>query len=157
MKLDAKIEYLTVPAVITGNHAELLATNGRRLCATAVLTSRIGELEPDVHQTVMWRAWCRGLSRWKGQIRQTRELLDDDWKRKTMNWATRSTRRIEEQPPYKGRRPRIYPCCYSDWEEAISRLIHQIRSTRTYQNLCGWGRWATFAVNNARKRKGAHA
>jgi hypothetical protein len=29
MKLDAKIEYLTVPAVITGNHAELLATNGR--------------------------------------------------------------------------------------------------------------------------------
>lgn len=157
MKFVPRIEYLTVPVVITGDHADLLAKDGKRLCARAALLDRIGELEPDALPTVLWQAWCRGLFHWKARIRKSKQLQNDAWERKVANWKSRSTRRITEQPPYKGLRPRIHLCHYADWEEAIGRMLHQIRSKSFYQQLRAWSRWATFAVNNARKRTGAQA
>ncbi len=155
MKYVPRIEYLTVPVVVTGEHADLLAKDGKRLCARAILLDRIGELDSEAMHTVLWRAWCRGLSFWNGHIRRVKLLGRDDWQRKIQNWAAGATRRISQQPPYKGTRPRIHLCHYADWDEAINRMLHQIRTKRFYQQLSGWGRWATFAVNNARKRTGA--
>jgi len=155
MRFVPRIEYLAVPAVITGNHAELLAKNGKRLSARAVLLDRIGELESEAVRTVLWRAWCRGLCFWNGHVRRLRQLMANDWEQKAANWASGATRRIEEQPPYKGLRPRVPLCAYANWDECLRQMLRQVRSKRFYQQLCPWGRWATFAVNNARKRAGA--
>lgn len=152
MNTDVHLQYLLIPTVIRGKHAELLAKDGRRLCAQGILLERIGDLSESAARNALWRSWSQGLVAWYYEALRNKRVVENAWQRRARSWANCSARRVSMHPAYKGKRRRYLIFEYPDWDEACRMMMRQIRSQRFYRSLNGWGRWACFAVGNARKR-----
>lgn len=153
MRYTPRLEYLMVPAIIVGDHAELIAKDGRRLSARGIHLDRIGIIDEQAGEQALWNGWYRNLSYWKSQVKSYKARIDNEWIRRAENWCSFSYRRLTEQPAYKGKRDRVISFNYKDWDEAALMMLKQLRSRVYYSSLSDWDRWATFTVGNARKRK----